>query len=132
MLNNNKIRTMNKLALFEQGKGKEDIRISRFYKTDFIRYNILNTIVSITIGYALLLVLIGVYNIEYLISKATELNYKGIAFNILSIYIVLVIAYVLYTITTSSLKYKESRKRLVKYNKDLKRLGEIYRDESIK
>lgn len=132
MLNNNKIRTMNKLALFEQGKGKEDIRISRFYKTDFIRYNILNTIVSITIGYALLLVLIGVYNIEYLISKATELNYKGIAFNILSIYIVLVIAYVLYTITTSSLRYKESRKRLVKYNKDLKGLWEIYRDESIK
>lgn len=132
MLNNNKIRTMNKLALFEQGKGKEDIRISRFYKTDFIRYNILNTIVSITIGYALLLVLIGVYNIEYLISKATELNYKGIAFNILSIYIVLVIAYVLYTITASSLRYKESRKRLVNYNKDLKGLWEIYRDESIK
>jgi len=131
MLNNQKIKIMTKLAMYEQGDGKKDIKTSYFYKMDYIRYNILKTIVSITIGYILLVSLFAVYNMEYLINKATQLNYKQIGTNLLVLYIVIVTAYIICTILISSVRFKNSRKSLVKYNKDLKELREIYRNEKL-
>ena len=49
MLNNRKIRIMTKLATYEEKEGKEDIKLSKYYKTDFVRLNILKTIMSIMI-----------------------------------------------------------------------------------
>ena len=129
MLNNNKIKIMTKLALYEKGNGKNDIKISHFYKTDYIRYNILKTIVSITVGFLFLLTLVGLYNVEYFINEATKINYKQMGMNILILYLIIVTIYTILTIIVTSLKYKNTRKHLVKYNKNLKELNEIYKNE---
>lgn len=129
MLNNNKIKIMTKLALYEQGNGKNDIKTSHFYKMDYIRYSALKTIVSTTVGFILLLTLVGLYNVEYFINKATEVNYRQLGTNIMILYIVVVTAYVVLTMIITSIKYKNTRKNLVKYNKDLKELNEIYKNE---
>lgn len=129
MLNNNKIKIMTKLALYEKGNGKNDIKISQFYKTDYIRYNILKTIVSITVGFLFLLTLVGLYNVEYFINEATKINYKQMGMNILILYLIVVTIYTILTIIVTSLKYKNTRKHLVKYNKNLKELNEIYKNE---
>lgn len=120
---------MTKLAIYEQKEGKEDINISKYYKLDYIRLNILKTIVSITVGYLLLLLMFIAYKSEYIINKAVTLDYKSIGFYILVIYIMLIIIYVLSTIITYSIKYNTSRKRLKKYYKNLKELREIYMEE---
>lgn len=129
MLNNNKIKIMTKLALYEQGNGKNDIKISHFYKMDYVRYNILKTIVSITVGFLFLLILVGLYNVEYFINEATKINYKQMGMNILILYLVVVTVYTILTIIITSIKYKNTRKYLVKYNKNLKELNEIYKNE---
>ncbi|MDF2593610.1 MAG: hypothetical protein K0S75_3076, partial [Clostridia bacterium] len=41
MLNTNKVRLMTKLALYETKEGKEDIRLSKYYKTDYVRYQVI-------------------------------------------------------------------------------------------
>ncbi|ROR28629.1 hypothetical protein EDD66_104216 [Mobilisporobacter senegalensis] len=129
MLNNNKIKIMTKLALYEQGNGKNDIKISHFYKGDYIRYNILKTIVSITVGFLFLFALVGLYNVEYFITNATVINYKQMGIYLLVLYLAAVIVYVILTIIITTIKYKNTRKHLVKYNKDLKELNEIYKTE---
>ena len=78
MLNNNKIRLMTKLAVYESKEGKEDISLSKYYKTDYVRYQTIKSIISVTIGYALILVLIFMYKSEEIIKKAVTLDYKTI------------------------------------------------------
>lgn len=129
MLNNDKIRIMTRLALYEQGNGKNDIKISHFYKSDYIRYNILKTIVAVTVGIALLLGFAGLYNMEYIISNATKINYRQLGISLLILYLLIIIGYVILTIAVTSVKYKRARKSLVKYNRNLKELYAIYKAE---
>jgi len=130
MLNNNKIRLMTKLALYETKEGKEDIRLSKYYKTDYVRYQVIKSIIGATIAYVLILALIFLYQSEYLIAKAVSLDYKTIGTNILGIYIILVAVYGLGSGVGYSIKYDNSRKKLARYYKLLKRLNKIYKDET--
>ncbi len=130
MLNNDKIRLMTKLALYESKEGKEDIRLSKYYKTDYVRYEIIKSIICATLGYALILFLIFIYRSEYIIANAVTLDYKSIGIYILGVYIMIVSAYGLGTAVAYSIKYDKSRKKLGRYYKLLQRLSKIYNEET--
>jgi hypothetical protein len=130
MINTNKVRLMTKLALYETKEGKEDIRLSKYYKTDYVRYQVIKSIISATFGYGLILLLIFIYKSEYLIKNAVTLNYKLIGTYILGIYIIIIVIYGLGALVGYSVKYDLSRKKLSRYYKLLKRLNKIYNDET--
>ncbi len=130
MLNNNKIRLMTKLALYESKEGKEDISLSKYYKTDYVRYHIIKSIISVTVAYALILLLIFLYKSEYIIQNAVVLDYKQIGTYILGFYIMIIAVYGLASSVGYSLKYDTSRKKLGRYFKLLKRLNKIYNEET--
>ena len=129
MLNNDKVRVMTRLAIYEKKRGKEDIGLSQYYKRDYIRLQILNTIVFSTIGYGLLVLLVGIYQSEYLIANAVTLNYKAIAMYVIGIYAMFLIISILCTIIASTLKFEASRRKLAGYNKGLRCLQQIYESE---
>lgn len=130
MLNNRKIRVMTKLAIYETKDGKEDIKNSKYYKTDYVRYHVLNSIICSTLGYAAILLLLGLYKSEYLISKAVVLDYVTIGKYILGIYILVVALYVSLTMILYNYKYNTSKRKLDLYYKLLKRLTQIYEEEN--
>ena len=110
---------MTKLALYETKEGKEDISLSKYYKTDYVRYQVIKSVLSATFGYALILLLIFIYKSEYLIQNAVTLNYN-----------IVVALYGLGSMVGYSLKYDLSRKKLSRYYKLLKRLNKIYNEET--
>jgi len=121
---------MTKLALYETKEGKEDISLSKYYKTDYVRYQVIKSIISATFGYAFILLLIFIYKSEYLIQNAVTLNYKALGTYVLGIYIIVVVIYGLGSMLGYSLKYDMSRKKLSRYYKLLKRLNKIYNEET--
>jgi hypothetical protein len=130
MLNTNKVRLMTKLALYETKEGKEDIRLSKYYKTDYVRYQVIKSIVCATFGYAFVLLLLFIYKAEYVIKYAVTLDYKLIGTYILGIYIIVVALYGLGSSVGYAIKYDLSRKKLSRYYKLLKRLNKIYNEET--
>ena len=90
MLNNRKVRLMTRLAMYEQEEGKEDIRLSKYFQTDYVRLQMLRTIVSVTLGYLLVLVILLVYHSEYLIRDAVILDYRGMLVRYAGIYLMLI------------------------------------------
>jgi hypothetical protein len=130
MLNNSKIRLMTKLAVYESKEGKEDIRLSKYYKTDYVRFQVLKSLISATVGYALILFLIILYRSEYILLNAVTLNYKTIGAYILGLYIMIITVYGLGSVIIYSLRYDISRKKLSRYFKLLKRLNKIYKEET--
>ena len=129
MLNNRKIRLMTKLAAYEAEEGREDIRLSKYYKTDYVRLQILKSIIATTFGYLLLLVMIFIYKSEYLIENAVSLDYRSIGMTVLGYFIVLQTMSIIGTLIGYSIKYDRSRKKLSKYFNLLKRLRIIYKEE---
>lgn len=129
MLNIRKTRLMTKLAIYETGEGKEDIKLSKYYKTDYVRLQILKTIMAVTFGYLFVLLLVAIYKSEYLIEQAVNLDYKAIGTTVLVIYIVLLTVYIVGTIIGYSIKYDLSRGKLTRYFRMLKVMRKIYKEE---
>jgi len=129
MLNNRKIRLMTRLAIYEKSEGKEDIRLSKYYKTDYARLNVLKTGIAVTFSYICILALVVIYKLEYLIENAVELDYLGIGKTVLGIYAAIMAVYLICALLGYSLQYSASRKKLAKYFRMLRRLKEIYREE---
>lgn len=129
MLNEKKIRLMAKLNLFEEKEGKEAVKLDRFYRIDYIRYQILKTIFCVTIGYLIVLASVVIYRSEAILDKLTVIDYKSLASYILLIYVLLLIFYSFVTGVTSYFRYEKNRVKMKKYKKNLKALRVFYKEE---
>ncbi|MBR4795831.1 MAG: hypothetical protein IK050_05265 [Lachnospiraceae bacterium] len=129
MLSKKKIKIMFCMATYENGVGKNDLNTIKYYKSDYVRLNILKSIVSLTFAYAMILALIGMYNIDYLVKNAVKLPYQTIGFTILGIYLLLMGFYAFISISVYSLRYDAARKRMQKYFRYLKYLRKYYQSD---
>lgn len=131
MLSKKKIKIMLQLALYEKGRGKQDLKNIHYYKNDYVRLNILKSIICMSIGYIMILVLIAMYNLEYLIKNAVDLPYKTITYTALGVYMLLLALYILVTIMVYSSGYDESRNKVRRYFKYLKYLNKYYQTDDV-
>lgn len=129
MVNMRKVRLMTKLAIYEKKEGKEDIKLGKYFRRDYVRHKVLNNIVAVTVGYLLVLAMIIAYQMEYLIKEAVNLDYIGMGRTILGIYIIVVTVYVMAATVGYSLYYNSSRKKLAKYFRMLRKLRSMYQSE---
>lgn len=129
MVNVRKVRLMTKLAIYEKKEGKEDIKLGKYFRRDYVRLKILYNILAVTIGYLLVLAMIVAYKMEYLIKEAVNLDYVGIGKLILGVYIIVVTVYVMAAMVGYSMYYDYSRKKLAKYFRMLRLLRNMYQEE---
>ena len=131
MLSKKKIKIMFQLALYEKGKGKQDLKNVHYYKNDYVRLNILKSIICMSIGYIIILVMIAMYNLEYLIKNAVNLPYKSISLTAMGVYALLLALYILITVLIYSFRYDNSRKKVQRYFKYLKYLNKYYQGDDL-
>ena len=75
MLNNQKIKKMHKLALYESGEGKRHLAISNYYRSDYIGLALIKNFFLVTIGYVLIVAAVAVY---FRAQKGIQEYYKGL------------------------------------------------------
>lgn len=130
MLNEKKIRLMTKLALYEESEGKEEMKMDRYYRIDYIRYQVLKSVLCVTIGYILILFAIFIYQSEYVLDNITTIAYKQTGIYIILVYLFLLLFYSFITGVISYFRYEASRKKVKRYKKNLKTLQLFYKEES--
>ena len=126
MLNERKIRLMTQLAIYEKKEGKEDVKLSKFYKSDYARFQAWKTGIAVTVAYLLLVAVAVIYKLEYLIENAFNIDYALLGKKILGLYIIVLATYVIVAMLGYSLKYAASRKKLARYFRMLRKLKHIY------
>lgn len=129
MLNNRKVRLMTQLAMYEKGEGKTDFKLSKFYKSDYARFNVLKTAVTVTIAYIVIVGLVLLYRLQYILDNILTVDYKSLGWTILGIYIGVMSLYIIATFLGYSLYYSYSRKKLGKYFRMLRKLKDMYNEE---
>lgn len=129
MLSEKKIKLMIRLADYEQNQGKIDLERTKYFKLDYIRYQILKTLISVTGAVFLVIMLISMYNMEFIITNALELDYAGMARYFLVIYILLLCLFSFVTISVSSIRYEASKNRVKEYYSTLQDLLAYYEEE---
>lgn len=129
MLNEERVRLMTKLASYEEKEGKEDFKISAYYRKDYAGIRTWQTFLWVTLGYVLILGIAGLAYMEVLMKHLTVPFALICGGSVVVGYIVIVIIYAIVSHDFYQKKHNEARKRVKKYNRDLLRLIKLYEKE---
>ncbi|MGN9055905.1 hypothetical protein ACTNA4_05460 [Bariatricus sp. HCP28S3_A7] len=129
MLNEDKVKLMTRMAMYESKEGTEDFKISSYYRKDYSSFHTIVTIIWVTIGY---MIAVGVGAIAFMDVILENLNFAFIimiGLCVLTGYIVLVVFYGIVASRFYQKKHNDARQRVKKFNHDLTRLNRMYERE---
>lgn len=132
MLNEEKIKIMNKLAMYEQGEGKKYLPVSRYYRSDYIGLALIKNFFLVTIGYCLILAGIAAYFGEYLVDNVHKMDLVAVGRNAVIGYVVVLVVFSVATYIQYSVKYHKAKKSVKEYYQELTELNKIYSREEKK
>lgn len=130
MLDKRKIRLMTRMALYEQGEGAEDMKISAYYKKDYVSMKMIATFIWTTIGYACAMLLVLAWGMT---GWMEELNFSlllMLAGVVILGYLALLIITLLVTSRICGRKHRDARMRMKRYNHGLLQLMKMYEKEN--
>ena len=132
MLNEEKIKIMNKLAMYEQGEGKKYLPVIRYYRSDYIGLALIKNFFLVTIGYCLILAGIAAYFGEYLVDNIHKMDLVAVGRNAVIGYVVVLVVFSVATYIQYSVKYHKAKKSVKEYYQELTQLNKIYSREEKK
>ena len=74
MINEEKVKIMDRLAVYEKQEGRKYLPVSKYYRSDYIGLALIKNFFLVTIGYGLILAVIAAYNLEYLLDNVHKMD----------------------------------------------------------
>lgn len=126
MLDERKVKLMTRLAFYEQTKGKDDFRISEYFRKDYTSFHVICSVLWVTLGYICVIGLAGTAGMESLMEKMSGGLLLLLCVMILAGYIALIIFYIGISTHIYNKKHKDARQRVKRYNYGLTKLLKFY------
>ena len=130
MLDEKKIRLMTNLARYEQNQGKEELRIARYYRSDFIGAALLKNFVLTTIGYAAVVALFFACQGDSFLEKLDFMHLIMMIIVAVAGYIIALVCYSGATYMICTIRYSRAQKDVKAYDARLAALQKYYEEES--
>ena len=124
-IDSEKIMLMTRMASFEQEEGKKALRICHFFRSDYVILNVVKSVVSSTIAFAMLLGIYIYYNVDNLLQEVYSMDLIETGRGVLTYYIAFMGISALISYVVYSFRYDKARKSLKNYNAALRKLEEM-------
>ena len=128
MVDEKKTILMTKLAIFEKHEKNKSLVVSKYYRRDYVRYNVLKTWVAATILYWSIVAGYVFMAFDSILEKLNDLDYFGIVYKMLGGYVIVCLVYFLFATILYNYRYKKAKGGLTEYNATLKAL--IHADDA--
>ena len=132
MINEEKVKVMDKLALYEKQEGRKYLPVSKYYRSDYIGLALIKNFFLVTIGYGLILAVIAAYNLEYLLDNVHKMDLISLGIVVLAGYVGILALYSVLTYVQYTVKYHNAKKSEKQYYTQLTKLEKIYTREEKK
>ncbi len=132
MLNENKVKMMTKMAIYEKNEGKRMLKMSRYYKGDFVTLGVLKSIIASTFAFAVIVIFFALCNMEKIVSEVNTMDYTLIAKKVGIYYILFLIVFSIIGGIVNAYQYNKSRAGLKKYFSRLNKLERFYNNQNKK
>lgn len=129
MVNENKVKLMTKMAMYESNEGQEDLKISSYYRQDYISLQTIITLLWVTLGYVIAVGIGAILFFESIMKKLNITLFVVLFASLVSGWIILMITYGFFASSFYQRKHRDARKRVKKFNHDLTRLNRKYERE---
>ncbi|MDD7390088.1 MAG: hypothetical protein PUG60_10665 [Lachnospiraceae bacterium] len=131
MINNDKVRLMTKIQVFENHE-KDALKANRYFQKDYLGLHLIRSLLAYMVLFLLVLAVIFLYNWEELLTAIdlTALIHAG-RWIILSFFLLLIpsmiVSYIVYWF-----QYRRYRRKIKDYIMNLKQLNAYYNNEETK
>lgn len=129
MLNEKRVKHMVKLAMYENKEGKEELKTSRFYKKDYISYNMLWSVIWMTVAYIMVLLLVLIAKMDILLDMLSLKFAIQMICWCAGIYVVLLLIYIPFSRRFYRKKHAQAYHRVKHFKEGLEILEEMYEEE---
>lgn len=127
MLNIEKVKHMTKAAAYETGKEKQNIKISNYFRTDYMGLQIVYSALAYTAAYVILTVIWVMAEMEVLLDKLTSVSYiENLVKQLIVIYVIGLFAYEFVTYMYYSKKHQNARKSVKGFQNQLRQIHKFY------
>lgn len=131
MLNEKRVKHMVKLAMYENKEGVEELKTSKFYKKDYISYNMLWAIIWMTIAYILVLALFVIARMEMLLDiLSLNLAIQMVCW-CAGLYVALLVIYIPLSRRFYRKKHARAYHRVKHFKEGLEILEDMYEEEEV-
>lgn len=129
MLNEERIKLMTKMAIYEEKEGKKMVSIASYFRGDYISLQIIKAAISATICYVLIVGVYIYYNFESLLSDVYKLDLWAVGKSALKGYLFIVFIYAVIAFVLYTYRYNKAKYSLKQYFYNLKKLNDLYNEE---
>lgn len=129
MLNEKRVKHMVKLASYEEKNGAEEIKISSFFKKDYVSYNVLITLLWITLGYLSFAGLLFLALMQKMVENLAFSSIVTLVVAVVAGYIFILIVYGIGAARFYKKKHQAARNGAKRYLRDLEILERMYERE---
>ncbi|MCL2051586.1 MAG: hypothetical protein FWG91_07660 [Lachnospiraceae bacterium] len=126
MINEERVILMTKLASYERGRGKKNVTISNFFRSDYIGFQLLKSVIYATMATGIVVGVYLFYHFEDLMQDVYELDLIEIGKDVLKYYLILIAVYCGISYAVYSYRYHKARKSLRNYYQNLRKLTQMY------
>ena len=121
-----KIRLMTRITMYEKNQNMGDLILSKFYKEDYVKYGCLKTLVATTFCYWLCVAVYVLLRFDKVLNDINSMDYFKVIGRLMAGYIIAMVVFYIYAFIVYNYKYSKAKPRLIAYNKMLKKLIKLY------
>lgn len=128
MLNEERVILMTKMASYEGHEGKENMKVGKYFRGDYVALQVLKSVLYATVSFAFILALYVLYDFEGIMQDIYKMDLVAFAKTLLTYYGIVVIFYGAVTYGIATYRYTRARKSLKLYYQNLKKLNSLYEE----
>ena len=129
MINKDRVRTMTRLAIYEEGQGIADDKMNGYFKNDYIVGHMVGSFVSGTIACLLIALVYCCYHYATLLIQLFENQLTGLIRTAATLYAAFMIFFLAVSFFVYLWRINALKGRLDRYNRRLEHLKESYEKE---
>ena len=126
MLNENKVKMMTKMAIYEKNEGKKMLRTAKYYKGDYVSLAVLKSTIATTFAFIIVALMVVLCNTESIIRQINSMDYAALGKKIIVYYVLALIVYAVISGIYSAYQYDKTRSGIKKYIMRLNKLERFY------
>lgn len=126
MLNEERIRLMTEMAIYEKREGRRDEQIDAYFEADYLSSQLLKSFLSATVVFLILTGVYCLYHFEELMLTIYSMDLKTELRTLAVRYVLFLIVFLAVTLIIYVRRYHRTRRNLRAYYRDLKELSAGY------
>lgn len=126
MINQEKVKDMTKMAVYESHGGDKELSVSAYRRKDYVALHLLLSFILGTISYVIILTVYIMSHLDIVDNLNTIENITHFGMIVGAIYVVFIVAFLVITFVWARKRHKRCKDRASDYCKELNRVARSY------